>query len=43
MVYEVRSMIGLGEDNIKLVTKFGASKVSDLKEVPDFYTFSNGL
>ncbi len=36
-------MIGLGEDNIKLVTKFGASKISDLKEVPDYYTFTNGL
>jgi tryptophanyl-tRNA synthetase len=31
------------EDNEKLIDKFGASKISDLKEIPDFYTFKNNL
>ena len=31
------------EDNEKLVREFGASKISDLKEIPDFYTFNNKL
>jgi tryptophanyl-tRNA synthetase len=31
------------EDNEKLVKEFGASLVSNLKELPDFYTFENGL
>ena len=31
------------EDNEKLVKKFGASLASELKEVPDFYTFEKGL
>ena len=30
-------------DNEKLVKEFGASRVSDLKDIPDFYTFKNGL
>ncbi|MCW6159836.1 MAG: tryptophan--tRNA ligase [Candidatus Micrarchaeales archaeon] len=33
----------LSEDNIKLVEQFGAGRLSDLAEVPDFYTFRNGL
>ena len=31
------------EDNINLIKNFGASPVSGLKEIPDFYTFNNGL
>ncbi len=31
------------EDNEKLVKVFGAELVSDLKEIPDFYTFKNKL
>ncbi|MBU4308642.1 MAG: hypothetical protein KJ566_02520, partial [Nanoarchaeota archaeon] len=31
------------EDNEKLVKKFGASLASELKDVPDFYTFEKGL
>lgn len=30
-------------DNEKLVKEFGASKISNLKKVPDFYTFNNNL
>jgi tryptophanyl-tRNA synthetase len=33
----------IGEDNRKLLEKFGASSVDSLKEVPDFYTFNNKL
>jgi tryptophanyl-tRNA synthetase len=33
----------LEEDNKWLVEQFGASRVSELKEAPDFYTFNNGL
>ncbi len=31
------------EDNEKLVKNFGASRISTLKDIPDFYTFKNGL
>lgn len=31
------------EDNEKLVKEFGALKISNLKETPDFYTFKKGL
>lgn len=31
------------KDNEKLVKEFGASRVSTLKEIPDFYTFKKGL
>ena len=31
------------EDNKKLVSDFGARPLSSIKEVPDFYTFRNGL
>ena len=31
------------EDNEKLVKKFGASPASELKDVPDFYTFKKNL
>lgn len=31
------------EDNQKLVSKFGAKKISSLKSVPDFYAFKRGL
>jgi tryptophanyl-tRNA synthetase len=31
------------QDNRKLVESFGAKPVSDLKDVPDFYTFKRGL
>ena len=31
------------EDNEKLVKDFGASKMSSLKEIPDFYTFKKEL
>jgi tryptophanyl-tRNA synthetase len=31
------------EDNEKLVKEFGASRISTLKEMPDFYTFKKGL
>jgi len=31
------------EDNEKLVKDFGASRISDLKDVPDFYTFKKNL
>ncbi|MCL5785786.1 MAG: tryptophan--tRNA ligase [Candidatus Thermoplasmatota archaeon] len=37
---QIRSLI---EENRKLVYDFGAKLVSDLPEVPDFYTFSGGL
>lgn len=33
----------LEEENRKLVEKFGAEAVSNLKELPNFYTFSRGL
>lgn len=33
----------ISEDNKKLVDSFGAKKVSDLKDLPEFYTFKNGL
>lgn len=33
----------LEEDNRKLLVQFGASGIETLKEVPDFYTFNNGL
>jgi len=33
----------LEEDNKKLVEKFGAELISNLKDVPDFYTFNKGL
>jgi len=36
-------MESLLEDNEKLVKEFGASRVSELKDVPDFYTFETGL
>ena len=36
-------MPALEEDNKRLVEQFGASKVSELKELPDFYTFNNAL
>jgi len=31
------------EDNAKLVKEFGASKISNLKDLPDFYTFKKRL
>lgn len=31
------------EDNEKLVKQFGASRISELKDLPDFYTFKKGL
>ncbi|MFH0955238.1 MAG: tryptophan--tRNA ligase [Candidatus Micrarchaeota archaeon] len=31
------------EDNQKLVDRFGAQRIQDLSDVPDFYTFKNGL
>jgi len=34
---------GLLEDNEKLVKEFGASPLSSLREMPDFYTFKKGL
>ena len=33
----------LSSDNEKLVKDFGASRVSTLKDMPDFYTFKNNL
>jgi len=33
----------ISEDNEKLVKDLGASRISDLTEVPDFYTFKKGL
>ncbi|MCL4387813.1 tryptophan--tRNA ligase [Candidatus Marsarchaeota archaeon] len=40
----VREKIGsITADNIKLIEKFGAGRISDVKGVPDFYTFNNGL
>ncbi len=30
-------------DNEKLVKDFGAKRISDIKELPDFYTFNKGL
>ena len=30
-------------DNVRLIEKFGAGMISELKEIPDFYTFNNGL
>jgi len=33
----------LEEDNRKLVEKFGAEAISNLRDVPDFYTFKKGL
>lgn len=36
-------MSALEEDNKRLVEQFGATRVSELKELPDFYTFNNGL
>lgn len=31
------------EDNEKLVNEFGAEPISEIKELPDFYTFSKGI
>ena len=31
------------EDNEKLVKEFGASRISSLKDIPNFYTFQNNL
>ncbi len=31
------------EDNLKLVEQFGAEYVSSIPDLPDFYTFNNGL
>ncbi len=36
-------MADLEEDNKKLIEKFGAARISDIGELPDFYTFTNGL
>lgn len=33
----------LEEDNLKLIEKFGADAISNLKETPNFYTFKKGL
>lgn len=33
----------LGIDNEKLVKKFGASRIAELRDLPDFYTFQRGL
>jgi tryptophanyl-tRNA synthetase len=33
----------IGEDNKKLIERFGATGIDSLKEVPDFYTFNNRL
>ncbi|NCC71559.1 tryptophan--tRNA ligase, partial [bacterium] len=33
----------LEEDNIKLIKEFGASPISEIKNLPDFYTFDNDL
>jgi tryptophanyl-tRNA synthetase len=30
-------------DNVRLIKKFGASRISNMDNVPDFYTFGNGL
>jgi tryptophanyl-tRNA synthetase len=30
-------------DNIRLIKKFGASRVSNIENLPDFYTFRNGI
>ena len=30
-------------DNEKLIKKFGAKRISSLKHLPDFYTFTKGL
>ncbi len=37
------SLSHLYDDNIKLVKQFGAQLISDLDDVPDFYTFRNKL
>ncbi len=34
---------GLVEENLKLIEKFGAGYVSDLSDLPDLYSFNNGL
>lgn len=39
----IGASLGLAEDNLKLVEKFGAARVSELISTPDFYTFTNGL
>ncbi len=31
------------KDNEKLVKEFGAKRISDMKKIPDFYTFERGL
>ena len=33
----------LSEDNVKLVETFGAKKLDGIANIPDFYTFRNGL
>lgn len=33
----------LEEDNIKLIKEFGAEPISNIKNLPDFYTFNNDL
>ncbi|MGC8478697.1 MAG: tryptophan--tRNA ligase [Candidatus Micrarchaeia archaeon] len=33
---------GVSEDNKKLVEMFGAHRLSEIKDLPDFYTFKNG-
>lgn len=35
--------IKISQENIKLVQEFGAKKISDLKNIPNFYTFNNKL
>ncbi|MEM0155562.1 MAG: tryptophan--tRNA ligase [Thermoplasmataceae archaeon] len=40
---KLKKLRELDSDNEKLVSQFGASSISEIKELPDFYTFRNGL
>lgn len=43
MEHSTDAHAGLAEDNARLIEKFGALRVSELRATPDFYTFTNGL
>ena len=38
-----KKLMELDSDNQKLVTQFGASRIEEVENLPDFYTFRNGL
>ena len=38
-----KKLMELDSDNQKLVTQFGANRIEEVENLPDFYTFRNGL